>query len=258
MPWWPTSGTRAAPGIAWSVWPCVLRDQFKWQVADGNRNNLIALAGTCLVANGAPVSWRQTQTAEVIIAALDIDFVARVAGQAPGRDRSEAGKPLAIWDPGIESILRFLRIELLEGCPGKRVYGESLAAALAVRLLSHTAGNPRSGPIDGLPPAKLRRVLDFIPTNLGGDTSVHRLAELVSMSPRQFGRLFARSTGLPPHQYVVQQRIVAAKRLLIQQAMPLSQIGYVLGFSSQAYFTTMFRRHVGLTPKAFRDRCRTD
>lgn len=230
----------------------------KWQIADGDRNNVIALTGTCLVAKGAPVSWRQTQAAKVIFAALDIDFVASVAGQAPGRDRSEAGKPLAIWDPSVESILRALRLELLEGFPGKRVYGESLAAALAVRLVSHTAGNPRSGPIDGLPPAKLRRVLDFIPTNLGGDTSVHRLAELVSMSPRQFGRLFARSTGLPPHKYVLEERVVAAKRLLIDEAMPLSQIGYVLGFSSQAYFTTAFRRQVGLTPKAFRDRSRTD
>ncbi len=90
----------------------------KWQIADGNGHNVIALTGTCLLAKGGPVSWRQTQAAEVIFAALNTNFVARVAGQAPGRGRSEAGKPLAIRDPGVESTLLALRIRASRRLPG--------------------------------------------------------------------------------------------------------------------------------------------
>ena len=67
-----------------------------------------------------------------------------------------------------------------------------------------------------------------------------------------FARLFRHSTGLPPHRYVLQRRIARARELVADRRQSLAEIGYELGFPSQAHFTTMFRRLVGTTPGAYR------
>lgn len=104
----------------------------------------------------------------------------------------------------------------------------------------------------GLAPTRLRRVLNHIAANLGGDTSLHRLAERAGLSPYHFAIAFRQSTGLPPHQYVLHQRVERAKELLTNPQLSLAEIGYAAGFASQAHFTTVFRRLVGSTPAAYR------
>jgi AraC family transcriptional regulator len=145
-----------------------------------------------------------------------------------------------------------LRTELSDGCPSGRLYGESLATALAARLAWLQERSLNGNLAGGLPSARLRRVLDYIDAHLAGDTSTRRLAEIAGMGPRQFGRLFSESTGLPPHRYVVRRRVAGAKDLLLNSRLTLAEIGYVLGFPSQSHFTTTFRDQVGVTPSVFR------
>jgi len=90
--------------------------------------------------------------------------------------------------------------------------------------------------------------------HIGADTSLETLAELAQLSPHHFATVFKASIGLPPHQYILRQRIAKAKELLADNRMSLAEISYVLGFPSQAHFTTMFGKLVGVTPGAYRDR----
>ena len=52
---------------------------------------------------------------------------------------------------------------------------------------------------------------------------------------------------------MLQRRVKRAKELLVAGHMSLAEIGYTLGFPSQAHFTTTFRKLVGTTPGAYRD-----
>ena len=104
----------------------------------------------------------------------------------------------------------------------------------------------------GLSPARLRRVLDCIEAHLGENMSQRRLADIAQLSMDHFAQLFRHSTGLPPHRYVLQRRIARAQELVAERRLSLAEIGYELGFPSQAHFTTMFRRLVGTTPGAYR------
>ena len=72
------------------------------------------------------------------------------------------------------------------------------------------------------------------------------------MSPYYFSRLFKQSTRLSPHQYIIQQRIEWAKRLLADARLPIAAIAYSIGFPSQGHFTKTFRRWVGTTPRQYR------
>jgi PAS domain S-box-containing protein len=104
----------------------------------------------------------------------------------------------------------------------------------------------------GLPPVRLRRVLDHVENYLDGDTSLDTLARLARLSPNHFSELFKHSTGQSPHQYVLRRRISRAQELLAENQLSLADIAYTLGFPSQAHFTTTFRRLVGTTPGAYR------
>jgi AraC family transcriptional regulator len=104
-----------------------------------------------------------------------------------------------------------------------------------------------------LPRAKLRQTIDYINANLERNLSLLELAELVQMSPHYFARLFKQSTGISPHQYMLTCRIEKAQKLLTKQDLSLAEISLQVGFHDQSRFTSMFRKHTGVTPKKYRD-----
>lgn len=104
----------------------------------------------------------------------------------------------------------------------------------------------------GLSPGRLRVVMDYIEAHLHEKVSLRRMAELIRMSPYHFGRLFKQSTGLSPHQYFLEQRILKARELLADQRLAITEISQRLGFGSRAHFTTAFRKRVGTTPREYR------
>ena len=72
------------------------------------------------------------------------------------------------------------------------------------------------------------------------------------MSAFHFARLFKRSTGLPPHRFVVGRQIGRAKELLETKNVPIATVAQAVGFRTPSHFTTVFRRSMGVTPSAYR------
>jgi AraC family transcriptional activator FtrA len=74
------------------------------------------------------------------------------------------------------------------------------------------------------------------------------------MSDRTFARRFVAETGTTPHQWVTQQRILAARSLLEESDLGVEQIAARVGFNSAVVLREHFRRGVGLAPQAYRQR----
>ena len=74
------------------------------------------------------------------------------------------------------------------------------------------------------------------------------------MEQFHFSRLFKARTGLTPHRYLLQQRIVRAKSLLGDPSLHIAEIAARCGFAHQQHFADAFRRSVGLTPTGYRER----
>ena len=119
-----------------------------------------------------------------------------------------------------------------------------LAAEPGLRAAAPTSG--------GLPGCRVRQVTEFIEKNLDKDLPLAELAAVARMSPFHFARLFKCSTGVPPHRFVVRQRIARARVVLTTRELSIAQISRMVGFRTPSHFTTVFRRVLGITPGAFR------
>jgi len=103
-----------------------------------------------------------------------------------------------------------------------------------------------------LPECRLRRVTAYIDENLQRELRLAELSAVVHMSPYHFARLFKRSTGVPPHRFVVRRRIDEARALLATQTVAIAEIARSVGFRTPSHFATTFRRITGMTPTEYR------
>jgi AraC family transcriptional regulator len=103
----------------------------------------------------------------------------------------------------------------------------------------------------GLAPWQVRRIATYIDCNLNSTITVQLLAELARLSPCHFSRVFKASFGSPPHRYVMRRRTELAQELMLQTKSSLSQIALDCGLVDQAHLTKLFRRMLGITPRAW-------
>lgn len=98
----------------------------------------------------------------------------------------------------------------------------------------------------------MEEISTYINEHFKEDLSVEQLAELSSLSPYHFIRLFKRQLGFTPHEYLINTRINAAKYLLKTTQLPIKDICFNTGFSCESVFCNSFKKKVGATPAAFR------
>jgi AraC family transcriptional regulator len=159
-----------------------------------------------------------------------------------------------VTDRHIATVLLAMTTDLEEGSPAGRLYGESLANALAVYLLNRYAVRRRTAAVykGGLPGYRLKRVLDYIGENLAQEAlSLTQLAAVAGMSPHYFAELFRQSTGYAPHRYVLLQRIERAKQSLREPTGSIIEAGLKAGFQNPSHFARLFRKFVGISPSRF-------
>jgi len=158
-----------------------------------------------------------------------------------------------VTDRHIMAVLVAMTTDLDEGSPAGRLYGESLANALAVYLLGRYAVKRLTPTVyrGGLPAYRLRRVLDYVGDNLTEDLSLAGLAALADLSPHYFTEQFRRSVGCTPHRYVLLQRIERAKQALRNPRRRVLEVGISVGFPNPTHFARIFRRFVGVSPSRF-------
>jgi AraC family transcriptional regulator len=104
----------------------------------------------------------------------------------------------------------------------------------------------------GLASWQVKRACEKLDSDLGGTLSLQRIAAEFGLSVSHFSRAFRISTGLPPHQWLLRQRVKAAKQLMSVRDLPLAEIAISAGFANQSHFTKVFSAQVGVSPAAWR------
>jgi AraC-like DNA-binding protein/ligand-binding sensor protein len=102
--------------------------------------------------------------------------------------------------------------------------------------------------------ALIRQSIYYIHQNYTENMTLETVAGHVHLSPSYFSSLFNKQTGLSFTSYVSRLRVERAKKLLKKTEMSLIDIATALGFGSQSYFSSVFKKHVGESPKQYRQR----
>ncbi len=179
---------------------------------------------------------------------LDIKALQQRFGGALDKNALERPRLLFSNDK-IEQIAALLAEECLSNSPLHDLYGEGLIGALVAELFRVEARERSSA--SKLSPWRLRRVTDFIEDNYARVIRLQELSALAGLSETYFCSAFKASTGVSPHTWQMQRRIVRAQSLLLQSHTPLPHIAAVVGFADQAHFTRVFKKLTDTTPAAW-------
>lgn len=101
--------------------------------------------------------------------------------------------------------------------------------------------------------ASIRELHIWMAEHLQKRLTVEELADRMSMSVRNFERVFTREVGTTPAQYVLQMRVEMARRQLERTANGLKQVAAAAGFGSVPVMRRAFTRLLGITPLRYRE-----
>ena len=103
-------------------------------------------------------------------------------------------------------------------------------------------------------PSVLRfsKVIEYIDNNLDKKITVAELAELLYLDETYFSNAFTKCIGVSPSQLIIGKKLSRAMHLLRNDTMTIEEIAFSLGFSSEAYFSRLFKKKTHLTPSEFR------
>lgn len=98
----------------------------------------------------------------------------------------------------------------------------------------------------------IRRAMTYISEHFQEPLRLDTLARTACLSPCYFSRAFQRTTGMTPHQYVLETRLRSARYLLSSTQRSVKEIAADTGFADASSFCAFFRARTGYTPSAYR------
>lgn len=96
------------------------------------------------------------------------------------------------------------------------------------------------------------QVTEYIDKHICDTFSMEKLASLINLSESGFKHRFKKEIGMPPAEYIARTKVKRAETMLRNTSLPIAEIAYELGFSSPAYFATVFKQYSRTTPSSFR------
>lgn len=159
-------------------------------------------------------------------------------------------------DLQLKRILDALRDEADDQEVGREIFMTSLVTELGIWVLRRFCGSglafEKLEPHRPLAAWRLRKVLEYLGEHCTDKFDLGRIAAASGLSKYHLDRVFKQAVGLSPHCYLTALRLEKAKHLLSESNRPIAEIALELGFSDQSHFTNVFKRFIGVTPKAYR------
>lgn len=189
----------------------------------------------------------------MIVVAMEQQMVSRILTSAGLGTNFSLPSCFGVRDRTISQLAKTCTEQLdRDGTPNK-AFTDGLSSALVTHIYRIYGKNASLDLAKGgLTPLDAQRVIRFIEQNLHENIGLEQLASTVQLSTHYFTEAFRKTVGMPPYRFLLTRRIERAKDLLLNSDLAPGKIAAEVGFSSQAQFTTNFRKMVGKTPGRFR------
>lgn len=154
----------------------------------------------------------------------------------------------------VQQIIQRLLFLCTEDHPSKDLFANWMLQELIVRILQTES---RANYIEEEKPDgndRLAYAIRYIREHLGEALSVERISRQAYMSESTFYRAFKESFGVTPVEFINNERIKQARRLLRDPARKVQEVYHAVGFNSLSYFNRVFKRKYQLSPSAYREK----
>jgi AraC family transcriptional regulator len=206
----------------------------------------------CVVPGGSSTRWTMSQPATSLLLRLTPALLRATADDMGVVRTFDLAPAIHIRDPQIERIGWMMQAEEHAAHPGGRLFADSLASALAVRLIALQSRVAKPPPARALPAWRLRRVIEYVDAHLDQDLTLAELAAVAEFSPSHFKALFKQAVGVPVHRFVLERRIERARLRLLEGKQSITEIALEAGFAHPSHMARWMRRLLGLSPSQIR------
>jgi AraC-like DNA-binding protein len=177
-------------------------------------------------------------------------------------DEQEMRRPITLrstyGDPVDDAVIGHLGECLLSAVHRPERVSQLFTDCVSLAMLAHLTANYGDWPAQatrrrgGLAAWQERRAKELLMAHLDGNISLEELARECRLSRSHFARAFRAATGVPPHKWLLVQRVELAQDLLRNPDLSLEAIAIRCGFADQSHFTRVFSKLVGMSPGEWR------
>jgi AraC family transcriptional regulator len=250
------SGTE--PGVSVQHQPALMMALRTGSIEVGSRRSemtrcTFGAGEMCLVPRHVE-TWLRTDELQYLYLSVDISDAALSAACDGARGDVELRRVGKLIDARVGALAAAVNAERVAGFPSGRLFLDSIEQALAVAMVNgyavgHCSVQTHRG---GLGSARLRRIKEFVDAKIEDELRLCEMAQAVELSTAYFSRMFRKSTGETPHQFLLRQRLERAKLMLRSADGRVLDVAVACGFKSQQHFAQVFRQVCGVSPTEYR------
>jgi AraC-like DNA-binding protein len=175
-----------------------------------------------------------------------VETMREVAGAVAGRQiAGPIALPPVIEDARVAGAILALFEAEAAGAP--RIAREACLIGLLARVAVRHATAPLEPRSRAAPALALARARDYLTEHCAENVGLAQLSAMVGLDRFALVRGFSRAYGLPPHTWLLQERVRRAQTML-RAGQPAAEVAAALGFADQSHLTRHFKRIVGVTP----------
>jgi AraC-like DNA-binding protein len=203
-----------------------------------------------------------TETFDCVRIYLSQSFLAECFAEIYGHSPSgpiELFDPHFMADPVVFQLASLLAGVDDEGGPAGPTFVDGVSIALASRLFTLHSMRGRSlvsNKTTPLPKWRLKRAYDYIEANVTRPIYLAEVSNAAGLSRMHFATQFRAATGYSPSNYILRRKVERSQKLLLDPQLSIADVAAMMGFSTQAHFTVVFKRFVGKTPVRWRQSAR--
>lgn len=153
----------------------------------------------------------------------------------------------------IQYYITHLLTESEEKLTGYETVCQKLFDLFLLKVVRYMKLNLSDNPIQKPMKREIRMICQYIDQNYAEDMSLESLAEFMKMNKYYMAHEFKNNIGISPINYLIERRIKECKSLLTTTSLSIAEISETVGFSSQSYFSQIFKKNTNMTPKQYRD-----
>lgn len=127
-----------------------------------------------------------------------------------------------------------------------------------LRALAAEIGRICAGQESPRPRGRRAQILEYLGRSLGADCTTYELSAHLNLSPSRTNHLLQELFGTSLSLLLRRLRLQAAAAALAAEESPISEIAYRYGYGDQNYFSRIFRKQTGLSPREYRKRYATE